>query len=352
MVFGAMRKEDIVPETLLALAKDERYVRQCDEILKKIFPSNYQTSAVAWLLYAVLAVRSKHRTLGMEVCGIKLVTKNSKQHRLWLSMACSALVSIAVNEYYRKQDVDSSPQDAENLRGSARIQFYQAQREAMLGRRSSQFPSRRPSQADESRDTRTSETFIEKLKSLTRNTLLELCSSTVIENGPNIIPNSAPPFYTLAKWILRIQLAYFCVNGTFLSWKCLDINLESERTNLLANKPKMHKFVVLLLLQQVGANLVKGVVEVLTKIWVEKYKSSWQPAVCQQNLAERNELSTGQVCGICQQKRRNPAVPKSCGHIFCWECLYKWVSNTRPECPLCRAPCKPQHVVALYRYQP
>jgi hypothetical protein len=42
----------------------------------------------------------------------------------------------------------------------------------------------------------------------------------------------------------------------------------------------------------------------------------------------------------------------SCGHICCWNCLNQWVINVRPECPLCRAPCKRQEIILLHQYEP
>jgi peroxin-10 len=49
--------------------------------------------------------------------------------------------------------------------------------------------------------------------------------------------------------------------------------------------------------------------------------------------------------------RHHPAAPSSCGHVFCWNCLMQWVSTVRPQCPLCRAPCRPQDVLPLYNYE-
>ena len=55
-------------------------------------------------------------------------------------------------------------------------------------------------------------------------------------------------------------------------------------------------------------------------------------------------------CGVCLNERVNPAAPLGCGHVFCWNCILHWVSNVRAECPLCRAPTKPQDIIPLYNY--
>jgi hypothetical protein len=58
------------------------------------------------------------------------------------------------------------------------------------------------------------------------------------------------------------------------------------------------------------------------------------------------------VCTICRRDRIHPAAPSSCGHVCCWNCLIQWVSTVRPECPLCRSPCKAQDIIALHNYDP
>jgi len=67
------------------------------------------------------------------------------------------------------------------------------------------------------------------------------------------------------------------------------------------------------------------------------------------NMSSDNRKS---VCTICRRDRIHPAAPASCGHVCCWDCLIQWVSIVRPECPLCRSPCKAQDIIALYNYDP
>ena len=86
----------------------------------------------------------------------------------------------------------------------------------------------------------------------------------------------------------------------------------------------------------------------------------------EQNMRERDEScsidridASGRIqqpaassssCGICMNDRKHPAAPISCGHVFCWSCIIHWSTRVRPECPLCRAPAKPQDIIALYNY--
>ena len=43
-------------------------------------------------------------------------------------------------------------------------------------------------------------------------------------------------------------------------------------------------------------------------------------------------------CNICYHATNEPVVT-TCGHLFCWPCLYTWLnSNRRPcSCPVCRS---------------
>lgn len=65
------------------------------------------------------------------------------------------------------------------------------------------------------------------------------------------------------------------------------------------------------------------------------------------------KISTGKqsTCGICFSTCETPAgAATQCGHVFCWACIINWTVKVRPECPLCRAKCSPQEVLALYNW--
>lgn len=66
---------------------------------------------------------------------------------------------------------------------------------------------------------------------------------------------------------------------------------------------------------------------------------------------ESNRHKTMMQCTICRTQRQHPAASVKCGHVTCWDCLMNWVTNVRPECPLCRTPCQPQDIMILLGYQ-
>jgi hypothetical protein len=53
-------------------------------------------------------------------------------------------------------------------------------------------------------------------------------------------------------------------------------------------------------------------------------------------------------CNVCLESARSPVVTR-CGHMFCWECLYKWAQQSHsPSCPVCKAALDIQQVTPIY----
>ena len=44
------------------------------------------------------------------------------------------------------------------------------------------------------------------------------------------------------------------------------------------------------------------------------------------------------ICNICYEhvENRDPVVTQ-CGHLYCWSCIYRWISTNHQTCPVCKA---------------
>lgn len=57
-------------------------------------------------------------------------------------------------------------------------------------------------------------------------------------------------------------------------------------------------------------------------------------------------------CSICLDFAKDPVVTL-CGHLYCWPCIYKWLSSPtdsgdNPPCPVCKSEISDTSVVPLY----
>ncbi|XP_077230773.1 RING/U-box superfamily protein [Tasmannia lanceolata] len=54
-------------------------------------------------------------------------------------------------------------------------------------------------------------------------------------------------------------------------------------------------------------------------------------------------------CNICLEMARDPVVT-SCGHLFCWSCLYQWlhVHSDTQECPVCKGEVTEKNLTPIY----
>lgn len=337
----------IIPETLLAFAKDDRYVGQCQSLLRETAEGLgldiTSTDGVAWLLYALLVVRRAGRTLGMSYMGLR----PNRSRSLWLAMALGACGSIAVQHWMKTNQEGETAM--EHLRGRARLSFHQEQRQAMI-RRSQERPMVQPEQHCDSL------TFVDRAKQLVKQYLREIASSTISSQGPHALPSTQ--VLSLGKWILRLQLAHFCVTGRFPSWlhRLLGVRIgksEEYRSNLLANRPTTFHLAGMLIGLQASAMVLKKAAHLLSAALVARNPRNPRSTLEDHTgTSARTKTLTATVCGICGLPRTEPAAPRSCGHVSCWKCLQQWVSSTRPECPMCRSPCRAQDIIAFYNYSP
>jgi Ring finger domain len=184
------------------------------------------------------------------------------------------------------------------------------------------------------------------------------------------------------RWLAKLQLAHFCWMGLYPTWVHRFaghsfVPTAGEMTSRLYHQPTTAKLVGILIgaqlvvtgIQATSSAVCRWLVrrEQTTGLSFSPWSSSQQPAapavifqtargsdnaVTAHASTDGNSRSSSSICSICKLERKNPAAPTSCGHVFCWRCLSQWVSTIRPECPLCRAECRPQDIVALHNYSP
>ncbi|XP_072956401.1 uncharacterized protein [Typha angustifolia] len=64
---------------------------------------------------------------------------------------------------------------------------------------------------------------------------------------------------------------------------------------------------------------------------------------------EKSRSAANFECNICFDMATEPVVT-SCGHLFCWPCLYQWlhVHSDHKECPVCKGEVTDSNIVPIY----
>ncbi len=52
-------------------------------------------------------------------------------------------------------------------------------------------------------------------------------------------------------------------------------------------------------------------------------------------------------CNVCLSAVEDPVVTL-CGHLYCWSCLYRWLTTGHSACPVCKAGVTKENVIPLY----
>ena len=226
------------------------------------------------------------------------------------------------------------------------------------------------------------------------------------QDRPSIDSSSFDRYTNIIKWLLRLHLALFYWNGVYptvyhrlVGARVRDnvspINpfMSIARLNgaIVANRPTYKPIAVLIFLQAMTAfvqSAAEASIEAVHKLQIAYFSwrraqnrnfhgsASFQPIgsdnserevyldLVEERVPCAFSATDGQLkqkqtesrdkqfhpCGICLNERINPAASSRCGHVFCWNCILHWVSNVRAECPLCRAPIRPQDVLPLYNH--
>ena len=54
-------------------------------------------------------------------------------------------------------------------------------------------------------------------------------------------------------------------------------------------------------------------------------------------------------CNVCFDVARDPTVTP-CGHLYCWQCIHRWMSCGNSVCPVCKGEIASDALIALYGF--
>jgi len=232
------------------------------------------------------------------------------------------------------------------------------------------------------------------------------------ENNNNNNNNGTSTLYSVALWMVRLHLAQFLFTGNYatLTHRVLGLRQKRDRTvvaggtttttpttttTTILSRPNTDRIIGLVIFLQASTALARTashwfaraaahylearafarakkrdpahrteVTDAELRTTLEAIFGKQQSRQSHQRLSpspsppsgarlqtSQSRVSAAVVCTICRSDRKHPAAPTSCGHVFCWDCLLRWISTVRPECPLCRAPCTAKDVLALHNYR-
>jgi len=471
--------DDVIPESLLSIAKDARYVQQCQHLLGE-FPiiRNQTTWVISCLLYFGLVVIRTGSTFGMEICGLTFSHDNAINLRKQLTKATTStynstsfssrvagffLLTTAIVRFRyfssnHSDELDACDTDSnansnprknhEHLKGNSRRLIHERLRRQMLERSKSSaedctfdhgfnnadsitpraFDDQKQNHEGRKRknvnknvchhiDNTEGTTANTKSSKLTRLWLFSFRSVTkflfdVISNSIDGPHNVTQMTSFSALWLVRLNLARYLMAGKYptLVHRFLNLNLSRDKTTItnstIFSRPTTSRTIAFLIFSQFATSIIQTSANSVAKI-VANYlesrcsftkgtsvnnrqyrllihkrlhgifnstadfkqqptKQSFEQGTqhqlqycnyCDSNsaklaFASETIKSKKTICTICRRFRRHPAASLSCGHVCCWDCWIQWVSTVRPECPLCRSPCKAQDIIALYNYDP
>lgn len=399
--------KDTISHSLLSVAKDARYIGQCYKLLLETMQSinkpspsrssetvtNRSSMLLSVVLYVLIVVRPSERTLGMEVCGLKFEKSRGLVRKLGLGLLGFYVLDTVADKARNNHTIE----DQEALRGTNRMEMHRRLRRQMRERAQSQIQSSNITQPNPSQTARTepSNPLSQRLATLIKNfinvrskkysAVLQLITLSCIltkscltqslqhsldqSEGPHSLENQEAAFesrLSLVAWILRLHMAHYCVTGTYptVIHRLLRLNHAADGSTDINFRPETSRVVALLIGVQAAASMARylinfsadAVAEILESRRLQLSMRGTTQTLEQsvfKNISLRSDMKSHScsTCGICRLERKYAAASIHCGHVFCWNCLYQWMSTVQEACPLCRRPCRTRDVLFLHNYQ-
>mmetsp|Transcript_10650 Transcript_10650/g.26897 ORF Transcript_10650/g.26897 Transcript_10650/m.26897 type:complete len:441 (+) Transcript_10650:151-1473(+) len=309
--------KEVIPESILSVSKDGRYVHQCQELLLKaisfLFEQKEALVAISeeqklelqqarkqatWVISCVLYIlvsATRGRTLGMEAVGLAFATNNNNRtlrRRRFLLMCLSVLSAATGSLVWDYMSTGNSTQgekdeeDPERSRGRERRLIHERLRRQMLERAtnlgststaSGENASNRQSQhvgGDTSELSRgaTNTSKLGRVVTIFRELfklVFEVYSNSdgphnLVQNTNSDVGDSRSTARSMALWIVRLHLAHFLLTGKYPTLVHRFLGLKpkretsSDKTTTVLDRPNTSRTIAMMLLLQASASLVQN----------------------------------------------------------------------------------------------
>jgi hypothetical protein len=375
---------NMVPDVLLSLAKDARYLNQCQTLLLEILPEHSAESTLAaGLLYTVFVLMRKGKSLGQEALGIEY--SNDSKWRLMIGSLVASTGLFAMRRLADSNDegANGNPLTSnETLRGRQRQLVYQQQRQRMmqgastittsetseLSRRSNEASSVLVEPTLQIPTTSTQQSLTppaslrHQVKALLRQVARQLVpglSLFIADDGPHSVDttnNNTNNNLSLGTWLLRLHLAWYLLDAKYPTVMHRLFRLQQQQQGnerKLSHRPSSVRIVGMLIVVQalgtliphLGSRFVQWLADCfppsppLTNAGSsiqfysnnESHLIEGTTSTALNHTGTPSTATTGSIrsCVICRMDRLHPACSVKCGHVMCWSCLQQWVHPTQ-----------------------
>jgi hypothetical protein len=389
--------ENIVPDSLLALSKDNRYISHISSLISKCFvvsddneeenkPVSTFTPEINLLARSICAcyIVKENTSLGLSYMGLGYNVDSPVLYFYGILLSLGPYfveragkngwkeLKQALAKFYSMDKTNlNAEKDREALKGDDRRLAFEESRRKMLEASVSKQKHLLVSNTIETRLVNRPK-MTDKVRQIFWKVMQKMAmvdtsmnpiafeshgSNTASTNHQHPVSNLS----TIFGWIVRLNIALFYASGKYPNLihriSGLQVKKLSSHIGMVSQRPDF-KIISFMIFTQLGAKVVKSFTKMLIQYYFERsirlqqFKQSIETIVPSANSQQEspNISSKMMTCGICMHTRKYPAAPIGCGHVFCWSCLQHFISTVRPECPLCRCSASPQEIIILQNY--